>query len=241
MSISQPLLSDYLRHASHDLTRIKREKIYYHLMRANLREVLANVYARVIQQIGHEKWAFLIDQFLQHHTAETPYFYQLPDEFLSFLWHNNGLYQECPWVFALAHFEWMELVASVADRSIVAQKKLNLGSESVIQCSPLAYYCQYDYAVYPLDKEAQPLALRASPWQGIIYRDDKEQVHWQELDPWTALLFNTIQQQNEQTIAAVITAMSSQAKQEERETVVHSVLAWCDEWQRLGILFAFDF
>jgi hypothetical protein len=236
MSIQQPLFSDYLRQANQDLTRSKREKIYYHLIRANLREMLANVYARVIQQLGDAKWTFLIDQFLQLHSAKTPYFYQLPDEFLSFLWHNSGLYQECPWVFALAHFEWMELVATVADRPLVEQGTVNLAAESVIQCSPLAYYCQYEYAVYPLDKGAPPLALRATPWQGIVYRDNAEQVYWHELAPWTALLFNRIQQQSENTVAALIAAMSLQAKQEEIETISHSIDAWCNEWQRLGIL-----
>ncbi len=228
--IKQQQFSTTLRGPYAALKNAQREKIYYHLLRANLREVLANVYARVIEHLGAENWAFLLDEFLQQHTATTPYFYQLPDEFLSFLWHNRAHYGQWPWLWALAHFEWMELVATVADETLPEP------NAALLRCSPLAYYCQYDYAVYPLDKEYTALAQRTHPWQGVVYRNREHGVHWFALEPWTALLLQTILQQKECRVEDIVChLMQSNSAYKENE-VRESVEAWCKVWQELDIL-----
>jgi hypothetical protein len=228
--IKQQQFSTTLRGSYAVLENSAREKIYYHLLRANLHETLANVYARVIEHLGAENWAFLLDEFLQQHTATTPYFYQLPDEFLSFLWHNRARYGQWPWLWALAHFEWMELVATVADETL---PEPNAG---LLRYSPLAYYCQYDYAVYPLDKEYTALAQRTHPWQGVVYRNRQHEVLWLVLEPWSAHLLQAILQQKECSAEDMVRyAMQSNSAYKENE-VRESVEAWCNEWQELGIL-----
>ncbi len=212
------------------LTNTGREKIYYHLLRANLHEVLANIYPRVIDNVGAENWAFLLDEFLRQHRAATPYFYQLPDEFLSFLWHNKAEYEQWPWLWALAHFEWMELVATVADEALPAP------NTALIRCTPLLYYCQYEYAVYPLDKEYTALARRAYPWQGVVYRNGQHEVQWFALEPWPALLLQAILQHKECSIEELVhPLLQGNAAYKENE-VRESVEAWCNTWRELDIL-----
>lgn len=230
MSIKQGDFSDYLRTAQRPLSKTATEKIYHRLLRANLQELFANIYPRLMAQLGEEQWAFLLDQFLIKHKAHTPYFYQVPDEFLSFLWHNKALYSQWPWLWALAHFEWMELVATVADEAL---PKLDAGC---IRASPLAYYCQYAYAVYPLDKEYTPLALRAQPWQGIVYRNSAHEVQWFALEAWSALVFTIIQQQQRNNVDDIIDYLREQGCDYPVDTIHQSVVAWCHEWQKLEIL-----
>jgi uncharacterized protein len=229
MSIKQHDFSDYIRIAKTPLSQSGTEKIYHRLVRANLQEVLANIYPRLMAQLGEENWMFLLDQFLQSHKARTPYFYQVPDEFLGFLWHNKALYSQWPWLWALAHFEWMELVATVAD------EVLPRPNSALIRCSPLAYYCQYAYAVYYLDKEYTPLALRTQPWQGIVYRNSAHEVQWFVLDAWSALVFTAIQQQKN-NVDDIVHYLKEQASGYPADTVYQSVVAWCNEWRKLEIL-----
>lgn len=228
--IKQQQFSTTLRGPYSALKKAEREKIYYHLLRANLHEVLANIYARLIEHLGSENWAFLLDEFLREHTATTPYFYQLPDEFLSFLWHNKARYGQWPWLWALAHFEWMELVATVADEILPEPNAV------LLRCSPLAYYCQYDYAVHPLDKEYTDLAQRTHPWQGIVYRNRQHEVLWFVLEPWSAHLLQAILQQKECSVEDMVRyVMQSNSAYKEKE-VRESVEAWCNEWRELDIL-----
>ena len=229
MSIKQADFSDYLRTAKTPLSPKGTEKIYHRLLRANLQELLANIYPRLIEHLGEEKWQFLLDQFLCIHKANTPYFYQVPDEFLSFLWHNKALYGQWPWLWALAHFEWMELVATVADENLPEPDSQGM------RCSPLAYYCQYEYAVYPLDKEYAPLALRTQPWQGIVYRNRAQEVQWLALDAWSALLFTIIQQQKN-NVDDIVDCLKEQMSAYSHDAIRQSVMAWCDEWHELNIL-----
>lgn len=230
MSIKQQVFSQHLRDAALERTILDEEKIYSCLLRANLREVLANIYPRLSQQLGVKKWTFFLDQFLQRHAATTPYFYQVPDEFLSFLWHNKDLYREWPWVFALAHFEWMELVATVAD--VVLPEP----DVAMVQCSPVAYGCQYDYAVFPLEEDYAALAPRVRPWQGIVYRNRQHQVHWLVLDQWSSELFALIQQKVKSSVDDLVIERMKCAPHYSQQEVTTSVVAWCDEWKKLDIL-----
>ncbi|MCD6045213.1 MAG: hypothetical protein K0R48_376 [Gammaproteobacteria bacterium] len=230
MSSKMHQFSQYLR-GTDSTTHSGREKIYYHLVRANLHEVLAHIYPRVINYVGAENWAFLLDEFLHQHAAATPYFYQLPDEFLSFLWHNKAHYGQWPWLWSLAHFEWMELVATVADEPLPEP------NTALLRCSPLAYYCQYDYAVHPLDKEYTALERRAQPWQGVVYRNRKHLVHWFALETWPALLLQTILQYKECSIEDTVHHLMQQGNNAYQEDAVReSVVAWCDTWRKLDIL-----
>ncbi len=205
-----------------------REKVYYHLLRANLHEVLVNIYPRVIDAIGTKSWTFLLDAFLQRHAASTPYFYELPDEFLGFLWHNRAEYSQWPWLWALAHFEWMELVATVANDLFPEP------NAAFIRCSPLVYYCQYDCAVYPEDKTYTALEKRALPWQGAVYRNRRHGVHWLAVEPWPALLLNILLQHKESSVESIVRHCVNSGYQE--DDVRKSVVASCDEWRELDIL-----
>lgn len=228
--INQQQFGAMLRGPYSALTNTGREKIYYHLLRANLHEVLANIYPRVIEHLGTNNWAILLDAFLRQHSATTPYFYQLPDEFLSFLWHNKAHYDQWPWLWALAHFEWMELVLTVADEAMPPP------DIERIRCNPLLYYCQYEYAVYPLDKEYTALARRTQSWQGLVYRNREHEVYWLALETWPALLLQAILEHKECSREALVHHLMQGNTAYQIEDVRESIEAWCDEWRKLDIL-----
>ncbi len=230
MPIQQAKFSQYLRKNEAPLSSLQTEKIYYHLLRANLQELFFNIYPRLKGHLGEESWQFLLDQFLIHHKARTPYFYQVPDEFLSFLWHNKAQYSQWPWLWSLAHFEWMELVASVADEAWPESDPTRP------RCSPLAYYCQYEYAVYPEDGDYTPLSLRERPWQGIVYRNKAHEVQWFACEPWSALIFTALQQAENKNSGDVVSYLQKQVSHESTDTIRQSLMAWCDEWRKLDIL-----
>lgn len=230
MSIKMEQFSTLMRGAYSAVPPVGREKIYYHLLRANLHEVLENIYPRVIEAIGTENWKALLDTFLHQHKATTPYFYQLPDEFLSFLWHNKARYEQWPWLWALAHFEWMELVATVADEPFPEPKA------GVIRCTPVLYPCQYDYSVYPGDEAYAALTPRAQPWQGIVYRNRQHDVNWFALEPWPAGLLQAILHYEESSVKKLVAHFIQENNTYNESELREAIESWCELWRELDIL-----
>ena len=64
MSIKQQQFSQYLRAPHSELTSLGHEKIYYYLLRANLHELLSNIYPRLIQQLSDAQWTFFFGSIL---------------------------------------------------------------------------------------------------------------------------------------------------------------------------------
>ena len=62
--------------------------IYRNLFFNNLRSLLSKTFPVIRKIHSDEHWDRFIRQFMQNHQAKTPYFLELPEEFLNFL--GNG-------------------------------------------------------------------------------------------------------------------------------------------------------
>jgi hypothetical protein len=63
-----------------------------------------------------DQWRRFIRGFLQHHQAQTPYFLQLPEEFLSYLQNEfEPRDEDYPFLLELAHYEYAELALAVSE------------------------------------------------------------------------------------------------------------------------------
>ena len=62
----------------------RRMAVYRELFFNNIRNLLATMFPVIRKLHSDDKWHAMIRQFMQQHRAETPYFLQLPQEFLAF-------------------------------------------------------------------------------------------------------------------------------------------------------------
>ena len=91
----------------------RRMAVYRELFFNNIRNLLATMFPVIRKLHSDDKWHALIRQFMQHHRAETPYFLQLPQEFLAFLQNEYELQDDdYPFLLELAHYEYVELALS---------------------------------------------------------------------------------------------------------------------------------
>ncbi len=63
----------------------RRMSIYRDLFFNNLRNLLAKSFPVLRKLHDDDHWDRFIRQFMQNHNAKTPYFLELPEEFLNFL------------------------------------------------------------------------------------------------------------------------------------------------------------
>ena len=63
----------------------RRQAIYRELFFNNLRNLISQTFPVLKKLHSKEKWANFIRQFMVRHEAQTPYFLEIPKEFLAFL------------------------------------------------------------------------------------------------------------------------------------------------------------
>lgn len=97
----------------------RRMNIYTELLYNNLEGFLLACFPVLRKVLGTRKWAALVRDFFRTHRSHTPYFRQIPDEFIQFLQNEwTPLAGYPPFTLALAHYEWIELVLSVSNRGV---------------------------------------------------------------------------------------------------------------------------
>ena len=90
--------------------------IYRELFFNNLRNLISQTFPVLKKLHTPDKWNAFIRQFMMRHEATTPYFLEIPNEFLAFLQEEYEAGEDdFPFLVELAHYEWVELALSVSD------------------------------------------------------------------------------------------------------------------------------
>ena len=171
----------------------RRMRIYNELLYNNIESFLLSCFPVLHQVLGRQKWARLVRTFFSTHRSHTPYFRQIPDEFIQFLqteWERPNAYPE--YLLELAHYEWIELVLSVSNRapdwcSIERDGDL---LEGIPILNPLLANLRYTWPVHRIRPRFRP-----SPAETylLVFRDADDQVQFSEINAFTARLLSLIE------------------------------------------------
>ena len=165
----------------------RRMKIYNELLYNNVESFLLACFPVLRKVLGARKWANLVRAFFSTHRSHTPYFRQIPDEFVQFL-QNEWLPPDGypPYLLALAHYEWIELVLSVSNRSVDrspdAEGDLFNG---VPVLNPVLANLRYDW---PVHRIAPRHKVHPAETYLLVFRDAADQVAFTEINAFTARL-----------------------------------------------------
>ncbi len=179
----------------------RRMAIYRNLFFNNLRNLLGSTFPVLKKLSGKERWDQLIREFMARHQAQTPYFLEIPKEFLDFLDHeHNPVEDDFPFLLELAHYEWVELALSVStdsdDLSNVDQDGDLLEGAPVM--SALAWPLAYRYPVHRISETFQPTEPGEQASYLAIYRDAQGDISFMELNAVTAGLLDKISKNEQQ-------------------------------------------
>lgn len=95
----------------------RRMRVYNELLFHNLEGFLRGCFPVCREMLGVRRWTRLARAFFRDHRCHTPYFRQIPEEFLRFLAANPALTAAYPgWLAELAHYEWVELALETSNR-----------------------------------------------------------------------------------------------------------------------------
>lgn len=169
--------------------------VYRELIYNNLAGFLANNFPVLRKTLGEEAWDRLVADFLAEHRARTPYFLEIGQELLDYLAEERGSRPgDLPFLWELAHYEWVELAVSVAREEIptedVDPEGDPLRGRPVL--SPLAWLLRYRFPVHRIGPDLQPSEAPEEPTCLVVYRDRSDAVGFLEVNPVTARLLQLL-------------------------------------------------
>lgn len=178
----------------------RRMAVYRELFFNNLSSLLSTFFPVMRKVLSKQEWHAAIRQFMVIHRARTPYFLQLPEEFLSFLQNEyQDLDERYPFITELAHYEYAELALRVSPdendlNGVDADGDLLNGAPVK---SVVAWAFAYRYPVHRISAEYLPDEAPEQPTYLAVYRRDDDKVQFLELNAVTAALLDAVENNEE--------------------------------------------
>jgi hypothetical protein len=150
----------------------RRLAIYQSLFFNNVEGFCATAFPVLKSLFPEPAWKDLVRQFFVEHSAETPHFIEISEEFLEFL-TSEAVSLPHPAMLQLAHYEWVELAASVAPNSELTSSDCYDGDQlanTLISVPESTWPLAYEYLVYTISQQSIG-EIAPEPTFLIVYRD----------------------------------------------------------------------
>ncbi|MFO7542176.1 MAG: putative DNA-binding domain-containing protein [Thiobacillus sp.] len=212
----------------------RRMKIYNELLYNNVESFMLACFPVLRHVLGGRKWAKLVRAFFSTHRSHTPYFRQIPDEFIQFLqteWTPSEGYP--PYLLALAHYEWIELVLSVSNRSVegpVDPAGDLIDGKPIL--NPVLANLRYDWPVHRIAprRRIQPVETFL-----LVFRDAADQVQFSEINAFTARLL-TLLEPGDSTGRVALETLASESRHPDPALILQAGGALLADLHRRGVI-----
>lgn len=178
----------------------RRMGVYRDLFFNNLKSILSSCFPVLSRIYGPEGWNRMVRAFFAGHRAHTPFFLEIPREFLTWLTEARAPEPgDPPFLTELAHYEWVELALSVDQRDI-DWADIDAAGDLLAHApalSPLAWPLKYAYPVHRIGPACQPAEPPPEPTWLVVYRDREDTVGFIQINAITARLLTIIREKPE--------------------------------------------
>jgi len=155
-----------------------RLNVYIRLIRNNIHSFIDRCYTETPQYLDSGEWGRLKEGFVRDARAQTPYFQEIPGEFLQYC-QSLPLSDD---LLALMDFEHTQLLAETAQTD--SQTTHADSDDLAYTLSPVAFVRRYQYDVTDELQEVETAVL--------VWRNSEDDVMYQTLDGFGALLLETL-------------------------------------------------
>lgn len=214
--------------------------VYRDLFFNNLSSLLGSTFPVLKKLHDAERWQQFVREFMVRHRAKTPYFMEVPREFLTFL---ESTYRprddDYPFLAELAHYEWAELALAVApetiDRAVVDVDGDLLAG--VPLRSPLAWSFCYRFPVHRISPSFRPDSPGEQPTYLVIYRREDDELGFMELNAVTARLLELVGANDRRASGReLILQLAQEIGYEDQEALLQHGRQALDDMREAGIL-----
>jgi hypothetical protein len=172
----------------------ERLAVYADLLYNKFDESLTACFPVIHRILSPADWRALLLDFIAEHRCLTPYYRQIPDEFVQYLQQERNRTDNLPFLAELAHFEWIELQLSIAESESITIKPLTreqlLFGTPVF--APVMQLLHYQWPVQDIGPHALPTEPPAMTTHILGFRNSNDQVRFIALSPATAHLIELL-------------------------------------------------
>ncbi len=218
----------------------RRMAIYRDLFFNNLYSLLGTFFPVLRKVHTKQQWRRFVRGFMQKHQAQTPYFLQLPEEFLGYLQTEfEADEDDFPFLVELAHYEYVELALSVSENEndpthVDPDGDLLAG---VPVKSALSWSYAYRFPVHRISPKFLPDKPDPQPVYLALYRDDDGEVGFLELNAVTAALLDAIESNDERLSGEqLLRSLAEKINYPDADALVAHGADALREMRQLGIL-----
>lgn len=163
-----------------------RMAVYEGLVFQRLRGFLDRCFPVARATLGEARWTRLCRAFLRDWRCATPWFREIPQEFLAYL-DSGACRQPLPrWFGDLARYEWAELAVDVMDVALPTHRPDGDLFDGVPLTNPALLSLAFAWPVQRIGPDCRPRHPEAAHL--VVYRDADEAVRFMVLSPASARL-----------------------------------------------------
>ncbi len=159
----------------------RRMKVYNELLFNSVEDCLNSCFP-ILKSILKKKWKVLVRSFFEKHSAQSPLYREIPQEFVDYLMKFKKIPRGYPaFLTNLAHYEWMELSLFLMPDS---------NSKNFL--TPIHALLEYDYPVHQLHLKSQLKTPKKSYY--FLYRNPQDEIESLVLNPVSARLLQLLKE-----------------------------------------------
>lgn len=191
----------------------RRMQVYTALLYNNMEGFLLSCFPVCRKILGKRRWDRLVRAFFRDHVSHTPYFRQIPEEFLSYLQAEWEPTADFP-VFLpeLAHYEWVELELDTSNRdaNLAAHDPAGdlLAGRPLL--NPVLRVLAYRWPVHRLSPRFKPTEPPTEATFMLAFRDAEHRVRFTLINAASARLLNLLQDNPELTGSEAISSLAQE-------------------------------
>lgn len=215
----------------------ERMHVYEECFLNGINELLSNCFPILQHILSHSQWRELIRCFYARHPSKSPLFYEIPEEFLSYLLQEKPMLEKFPFLIELAHYEWMEFVLEMASEMAErpSLQEINL-HKTKVAVSNLAEIVAYNYAVHRISLNYVPAKNEQKDTYLCVYRDTNDDVKFMELNALSARLLLGLKEKPQSAIE-FMKALAGEANIENPDSFINENKKIIERFLNLGILY----
>lgn len=156
----------------------ERLAVYARLVRNNVHSFIRRCYPETARHCPPEQWAAAQEGFIADGRAHSPYFQDIPGEFLAYC---RQVFRLPEHLLELMRFEHSQLLAETAPTP--PDNSFEWDEDTLFRLSPAALL-----ADYPFNPSAETPDFQADPATLLVWQDNEGSVYHSRLDPVDAVL-----------------------------------------------------
>lgn len=172
----------------------ERMAVYREAVFNNIFESVSVCFPVCQATIGKRAWRALLKEFVKTYAAQSPLFREIPQQFLQYLEMATPetVKNLPPFLYQLAHYEWVELAVSALEtKAVKLSKKIDFLKETPVLAAA-HMLLEYDFVVHKISKKHKPKSTEKTYL--LVFRNTENNVKFIELNPMTYKLLRLIEE-----------------------------------------------